>query len=87
MRRIKNDSIYDKYCIVRYLYQCFLNNTFGVVTVTRLVEVADSGVLGGVVEVVSSNPTREYKYFSTFTSIAYLLYLLVGWLFLGLTAL
>ena len=38
-------------------------------------EVTDSVVLGGVVEVVSSIPTVGHKYFSAFTDIVYLLYL------------
>ena len=35
----------------------------------RLVAVKSSVVLGGVVEVVSSNPTVGHKYFSVFTGI------------------
>ena len=34
---------------------------FGVVSIAQLVEVTDSAVLGGVVEVVSSNPTVGHK--------------------------
>ena len=62
MRRIKN-SIYDVYCISRYLYQCYSNNLYGLVSIAQLVEVKDSAVLGGVVEVVSSNPTVGHKIF------------------------
>ena len=34
---------------------------FGVVSIAQLVEVTDSTVLGGVAEVVSSNPTVGHK--------------------------
>ena len=34
---------------------------FGVVSIAQLVEVTDSAVLGGVAEVVSSNPTVGHK--------------------------
>ena len=34
---------------------------FGVVSIAQLVEVTDSAVLGGVAEVVSSNPTEGHK--------------------------
>ena len=69
MRRIRGNSIYDMYCISRYLYQCFSNNLFfffffgggGVVSAAQLVEVTDSAVLGDVVEVVSSNPTAGWS--------------------------
>ena len=47
---------------------------FGVVSMAQLVEVTDSAVLGGVAEVVSSNPRWVIKYFSAFTGIADLLY-------------
>ena len=57
MRRIRKNSIYDVYSISRYLYQCYSNNLFGVVSIAQLEEVADSAVLDGVVEVVSSIPT------------------------------
>ena len=36
---------------------------FGVVSMAQLVEVTDSAVLGGVAEVVSSNPRWVIKYF------------------------
>ena len=35
----------------------------GVVSIAQLVEVTDSAVLGGVAEVVSSNPTVGHKIF------------------------
>ena len=50
-------------CISRYLYQNYSNNLFGVVSIAQLVEVTDSAVLGGVAEVVSSNPTVGHKIF------------------------
>ena len=40
---------------------------FRVVSIAQLVEVTDSAVLGGVAEVVSSNPTVGHKYISAFT--------------------
>ena len=63
MLDIRKNSIYDVYCIGRYLYQCYLNNLSGVVSVAQLVEVTDSAVLGGVVEVVSSIPAVDHKIF------------------------
>ena len=48
---------------------------FGVVSIAQLVEVTDSAVLGGVSEVVSSNPRWVIKIFSAFTGIVDLLYL------------
>ena len=63
MRRIRKNSLYDVNCISRYLYQCYSNNLFGDVSIAQLVEVKDSAVLGGVVEVVSSNPTVGHKIF------------------------
>ena len=53
MLDIRKNSIYDVYCISRYLYQCYSNNLFGVVSIGQLVEVTDSAELGGVAEVVS----------------------------------
>ena len=62
MLRIRKKSIYDMYCISQYLYQRFSNNLFFlVVSIAQLVEVTDSVVLGGVAEVVSSNPTVRHK--------------------------
>ena len=62
MRRIRKNSIYDVHCISQHLYQGYSNNLFGgVVSIAQLVEVTDSAVLGGVVEVVSSNPTVGNK--------------------------
>ena len=61
MRRIRKNSIYDVYCISQYLYQRYSNNLFGVVSIAQSVEVTDSAVLGGVAEVVSSNPSWAIK--------------------------
>ena len=47
----------------------FLAIFFGVVSVAQLVEVTDSAALGGVVEVVNSNPAWGCKHFSAFTGI------------------
>ena len=47
---------------------------FGVVSMAQLVEVTNSAVLGGVAEVVSSNPRWVIKYFSAFTGIVDLFY-------------
>ena len=47
----------DVYCISSALRTIF----FGVVSIVQLVEVTDSAVLGGVAEVVSSNPTVGHK--------------------------
>ena len=55
MLDIRKNSIYDVYCISRYLYQCYSNNLFRVVSIAQLVEVTDSAALGDVVEVVSSH--------------------------------
>ena len=68
MRHIRKNSIYDVYCISRYLYQYYSNNLLGVVSLAQLVNltdsaVLDSGVLGGVVEF------RDGKNFSAFTGI------------------
>ena len=51
---------------------------FGVVSIAQLVEVTDSAVLGGVAEVVSSNPRWVIKIFSAFTGIVDLLYLSIS---------
>ena len=75
MRCIRKNSIYDVYCICQYLYQRLRTIFFGVVSIAQLVEVTDSAVLGGVAEVVSSNPRWVIKYFSAFTGIVDLLYL------------
>ena len=72
MLDIRKNSIYDVYCINRYLYQCYSNNLFGVVSIAQLVKVTDSAVLGGVVEVVSSIPAVGHKIsfnFSAFSGI------------------
>ena len=64
MRRIRMNSVYDVYCISQYLYQRYSNNLFfGVVSIAQSVEVTDSAVLGGVAEVVSSNPRWAIKIF------------------------
>ena len=61
MRDIRKNSIYDVYCISRYLYQCYLKILFWVVLIAQSVEVTDSALLGGVVEVVSSIPAVGHK--------------------------
>ena len=62
MRRIWKNPIYDVYCISQYLYQRYTKKAFlGVISIAQLVEVTDSAVLGGVAEVVSSNPTVGHK--------------------------
>ena len=61
MRSISKNSIDDVYC--NSLKQRYSNNLLGVVLIARLVEVTDSAVLGGVAEVVSSNPTVGHKIF------------------------
>ena len=63
------------YCISQYLYQCYSNNLFGVVSIAQLVEVTDSAVLGGFVEVVSSIPAVGHEIFPAFSAIVDLLYL------------
>ena len=45
------------------LYQRYSNNLFWVVSIAQSVEVTDSAVLGGVAEVVSSNPSWAIKIF------------------------
>ena len=61
--RYKEELKYDVYCISRYLYQCYSNNLFGVVSIAQLVGVTDSAVLGGVVGVVSSILVVGHKIF------------------------
>ena len=61
MRYIRKISIYDVYCISRYLYQCYLNNLLWGCLIAQLVEVADSAELGGVIEVISWIPTVGHK--------------------------
>ena len=78
MRRISKNSIDDACCISRYLYQRYSNNLFGVVSIAQLVEVTDSAVVGGVAEVVSSNPRWAMKYFAAFTGVVELLYLSIS---------
>ena len=55
---IEKEPIYHMYCIRRCQYQCFLNISFGDVSVAQLVASMSSVVLGGVVEVVGSNLAR-----------------------------
>ena len=43
MLDIRKNSIYDVYCISLYLYPCYSNNLFGVVS--QLVEVTGSAML------------------------------------------
>ena len=64
--RHKEELKYIMYCFNRYLYQCYSNNFWGVVSIAQLVEVTDSAVLGGVVEVVSSIPVVGHKILSAF---------------------
>ena len=79
MRRIRKNSIYDVYTALPVLANTYISAIrtifFGVVSIAQLVEVTDSAVLGGVAEVVSSNPRWVIKYFSAFTGIVDLLYL------------
>ena len=56
-------ALADTYiCAIRAIF-------FGVVSIEQLVEVTDSAVLGGVVEVVSPIPAVGQKYFSAFSGI------------------
>ena len=43
--------------------QCIRTIFFGVVSIAQSVEVTDSAVLGGVAEIVSSNPSWAIKIF------------------------
>ena len=63
MLDIRKNSIYDVYCISRYLYQCYSNNLFWGSLDSAVGRVTDSVVLGGVVEVVSMIPAVGYKIF------------------------
>ena len=75
MLDIRKNSVYDVYCIGRYLCQCYSNIFFfffffgggggggGGVSIAQLVKVTDSAVLGGVAEVVSSIPALGHKIF------------------------
>ena len=58
------------YCISQYLYQRYSTNLFfRVISIAQLVGVTDNAALGGVAEVLSSNPTVGHKnIFSAFTS-------------------
>ena len=44
-------------------FSAFRTIFFGFVSIAQLVQVTDSAVLGGVAEVVSSNPTVGHKIF------------------------
>ena len=63
MRRIRKSSIYDVYCISSAIRTIVLVVEVwgGGVSIAQLVEVADSAVLGGVVEVVSSIPMVGHR--------------------------
>ena len=56
----------------------FEQSFLGVVSIAQLVEVTDSAVLGGVVEVVSSIPVMGHKIFSAFSGIVDSLYLSIS---------
>ena len=56
MKKIQKKIIYI------YIY-------IGVVSITQLIKVTDSAVLGGVAEVMSSNPRWVIKCISAFTGI------------------
>ena len=59
------------------VYQCYSNNLFEVVSIAQLVEVTDSAVLGSVVKVIIHElESRHGSYFSAFTGIVDLLYLI-----------
>ena len=75
MRCIRKNSIYDVYCISQYLYQRSSNNLFSGCLDSAVGRGDGFAVLGGVAEVVSSNPRWVMKYFSAFTGIVDLLYL------------
>ena len=63
MLDIRKNSIYDVYCISRYLYQCYSNNLFQGCLESAVGRGTDGAVLGGVVEVVSSIPAVGHKIF------------------------
>ena len=63
MRRIRTNSIYDGTALADTCI-CAIRTVFwGVDSIAQLVEVTDSVVLSGVVEVVISNPTVGHKIF------------------------
>ena len=70
--RDRKNSIYDMYCISRYLYQCYSNIRFWVCLDSAVGRGADSAVLGGVVEVVSSNPAVGNKNIFRLVDLLYL---------------
>ena len=55
IRRVLHYALADTY--IRSIRTIF----FGVVSIAQLIEVTDSAVLGGVIEVVSSIPTVGHK--------------------------
>ena len=61
MRCIRKNSISDVYCISQYLFSAIRTIFLGVLSIAQLAEVTDSAVLGGVVEVVSSNPIVGHR--------------------------
>ena len=58
---IRKNSIYDCTALANTYISAIRTIFFGVVSIAQLVEVTDSAVLGGVAEVVSSNPTVGHK--------------------------
>ena len=63
MLDIRKNSIYDVYYISHTNISAMRTIFSGVVSIAQLVEVTDSAVLGGVVEVVSSIPAVGHKMF------------------------
>ena len=84
MRRLWKNSLYDMYCISRYLYQCYSKAFYGVVSIAQLVEMTSIGVLDGEIEVVSSNSAVGHNYFSAFTTIVDFSYLSISTVFIKL---
>ena len=75
MLDIRKNSIYDEYCISRYLYQCYSKIFFGVVWIAQLVEVKDSAVLAVLSRSWVRFPRWVIKNISAFSGIVDLLYL------------
>ena len=61
-------EIYNIYCIIRYQYQCYLNNLIWVVTVVQLVAMTDDAVLGSVIEARLVQILHGKKYFKHLAS-------------------
>ena len=61
MRRVRKNSIYEVTASADTYISAIRTIFFGVFSIVQLVEVADSAVLGGIVEVVSSIPTVGHK--------------------------